>query len=64
MWIDRPDMTIDVDWDVKQQTKPKKDELDGLSLTLSKQTSEFLILTTFCVWAGWIKHYRVKTPEI
>ena len=46
-------MTIDVDWDVKQQTKPKKkkkkDELDGLSLTKSKQTSEFLILTTFCV---------------
>ena len=60
MWIDRPDMTIDVDWDVKQQTKQKK----KMSWMVWVQTSEFLILTTFCVWAGWIKHYRVKTPEI
>ena len=33
-------MTIDVDWDVKQQTKPKKkDELDGLSLRLGRKAT-------------------------
>ena len=54
MWIDRPDMTIDVDWDVKQQTKSKEKRWAGWFESYVVKTNIRIFNSYYFLCLSWL----------